>query len=98
MADTAAVANTAAPLNVDLNGHPSGSSMPAQNGPKATVSCSSVFLYNKEMYSGERQIVETLASGSVVSLQGESGTTIEYRVRTSSGNEGYVAKNCLTVQ
>ena len=97
MADTAAVANTA-PRNVDLNGHHAGSSMPAQNGPKATVSCSSVFLYDKEMYSGERQIVETLARGSVVSLQGESGTTIEYRVKTSSRNEGYVAKNCLVVQ
>jgi hypothetical protein len=41
-----------APLNVDPTGHPSGGSIPTQNGPKAAVSCNSVFLYNKEMYSG----------------------------------------------
>lgn len=68
------------------------------SGPKGRITCGPAYVYDKEMYSGERRIVEGLATGSIVSVQGETGTTIEYRILTPKGNEGYVNKNCLEIQ
>lgn len=68
------------------------------SGPKGKITCDRAYVYDKEMYSGERRIVEALATGSIISVQGESSTTIEYKILTPKGNKGYVEKDCLEIQ
>lgn len=66
--------------------------------PTGKITCDNTLAYDKAIYTGERRIIETLSLGTVVSIEGETGTTIEYRVRTPRGNAAYIAKSCIAMQ
>lgn len=89
---------TMSPSTSIVQSQASVSNVPTAVTPQGTVSCSSAFLYDKEIYTGERKILEVLETGAHVSIEAETGTTIEYRVRTQNGNEGYVERECISSQ
>lgn len=66
-----------------------------EKGAPGRIVCEAVFVFDKELGTGQRKLLESLSKGASVSIEVETATEKEFRVVTSNKRVGYVPKQCV---